>query len=130
MWRGILLSKQTDKMSCTLFIRIYMSFLEIRKGCLMRGCTKDSKKCTMLVGRLITLSLMMYPCLVIVLVFHNFHSFMTDTKINIKFYLVHMWEVIRGKRATYFLKEKWIVDLAKSVEIFVMVSISDLTTVN
>ena len=65
----------------TFFIQIYLIFLEILKGCLMMGCTKMQRKnCTRLVGSIITLSMMMYPCCVIVVDSHNLRSFMTDTK--------------------------------------------------
>ena len=37
--------------------------------------------------------------------------------------------IYEGDRGNLFLKEKWIVELSKSVELFVMVSISDLPTV-
>ena len=35
----------------------------------------------------------------------------------------------KGVNGNLFLKGKWVVDLAKSVELFVMVSISDMPTI-
>ena len=54
----------------------------------------------------------------------NFHSFIKETKIYQILPRPHVVSY-EDRKGGQFLKEKWIVDLEKSVEIFRMVSISD-----
>ena len=91
----------------------------------MREHTKQPYKiCTSLVGRHSSSSLVMYTFWVVVMVFNNFLSFMIELKYN-KYYHVHIKEAIQGIRVTNFSRT---MDscLIKSVETFVMVSISDM----
>ena len=63
-----------------------------------------------------------------VVVFYNFHSSVTKT---LKYQSLPLPYVgsYEGEKGNLLLKEKWILDLAKLVWGFVMVSISDLLTV-
>ena len=58
----------------------------------------------------------------------QYPQFCEKIKIKINCYHFHMWEVIQVKRVTNFWK-KWILALAKSVEIVFTVSISDMPTI-
>ena len=102
-----------------LKIQIHHSFLEIRKGCLTRAIKKISKNCTLLIGRIITLILMMYTCWAMSVAFHNLHSSMTE---NLKYQILLFPYVgsYDGEKVNLLLNEIWILYLATSVELFVM----------
>ena len=99
--------KNPEVIICTLsFILIYLSFLENWKECLMREHTKQPYRIfTSLVERHNSSSPMMFRCWLMVVVFHNILSFMTDLKIYIKCYHVHMWEVIWFKGSPIFARK-------------------------
>ena len=70
----------------------------------------------------------MYKCWVMVVAFHNILSFMKKIK---KCKILPRPYVGRysGEKAHQFLQEKWIFALSKLVEIFIMVSISDVPSI-
>ena len=108
------------------FIQIYLSFLEILKECLMKGCIKHPYNIrTRLVGRKITSSLLMYQYCIMVMVFQNFLSSMTKFKRNISFTTFICGKLSVWKGAHFFAKN---MDscIKKPVETFVTVSISDM----
>ena len=86
------------------------------------------QKCTKLVGRHNTSSLLMYQCLVMVVVFYNILSFMTEIK---KYQMLPSPYVgsYSGEKGHHFLHKPWILALSKSVETFIMVSIIDTPTI-
>ena len=52
-----------------------------------------------------------------------------DTNKKIKYHHIHMWEVIQVKRVTNFFTNHGFFALAKPVETFIMISISDMLTI-
>ena len=86
------------------------------------------KICTSLVGSRNFPSLLIFQCWVIVVVFHNILSFMIQIK---KFTMLPRPYVgsYSGEKGRQFLQKPWILELAKSVETFILVSIYDIPTI-
>ena len=64
-----------------------------------------------------------------VVVFRNILRFIIQFKIYIECYHVHKWGAIQGKKGHQIFHKTWILALAKSVETFIMVSISDMPAI-
>ena len=113
-FEGSLNKKYPEVIIFTLsFIIIYLSLLEIRKELLMREHTEQPYIiCTSLIGRHNYSSPLMFQCWVMVVVFHNILSFMTELK-----YISNVTTSICGKcysieKGRQFLHEPWIIALA------------------
>ena len=82
-----------------------------------------------MVGRKINSSLLMYQCWFVVVVFQNILSFMKQLNIYISNVTTSICgKLFRWKGSPIFAKN-WILALAKSVETFVMMSISEMPTI-
>ena len=113
----------------TFLILKHLSLLEIWKECLMREHTKQPYIiCTSLVGRHDYSITLVFQCWVMVLVFQNILSFMKELKKHQILPHPHMGSY-SGEKGHQFWHKPWILVLAKSVETFFMVSISDMPTI-
>ena len=94
----------------------------------MREHTKQLyRTCTRLFGKQNPLNLMMFGCWGIVVVGHNLLSLMKEFKKNLILPRPYVGSYI-GEKGHQFLQQPWIIALYKSVETFIMISISDMTT--
>ena len=67
----------------------------------------------------------MYQCWVMVVLFHNILSFITELKVYQMLPCPYVGSY-SGEKGRQFLQEDWIIALAISIETFVMVLISDM----
>ena len=95
----------------------------------MREHTKQQYRiCTSLVGRHNTSSLLMFRCWVMVVVFHNVLIFMRQFKKNQMLPRPYGGSY-SGEKGHQMCQKPWPIALTKSVETFIMVSISDMPNI-